>query len=195
MEDLGLDTAHYALQMADSQAIMYWDARIDAADVEFVLGGAPGVAQEPLPAVAELKRLKEDSSTNVDAVQSQAAATQMWLLDFNQCQPLLMDREVIDQAVKRFFDDDPYYARPLAATVSTDEGLWGLFSKRYLESSGNIIGADQECSVLPNDFIEKVVEVMRICLERKAQAAKRSDMYSEYEAATEKARPERQEQS
>ena len=57
VEDLRLDTSHCALQVADSLAILHWDARTDAADVEFILGGAPCLAQEPLPAVARLKRL------------------------------------------------------------------------------------------------------------------------------------------
>lgn len=39
-------------------AIMHWEVRIDAADVEFVLGGAPGLGHERLPTVAELKILK-----------------------------------------------------------------------------------------------------------------------------------------
>ncbi|KAL9068341.1 MAG: hypothetical protein Q9161_006264 [Pseudevernia consocians] len=155
VEDLRLDTSHYALQVADSLAIMHWDARIDAADVEFILDAAPCLAQEPLPAVARLKRLKENSSTIVDAVQSQAAATHMWLLNFNQCQPLPIDQEGVDQGVKRFFDNDPYYPCPLAATGITGEGLWELFANRYLENVGNYIGADQECRVLPNEFILK----------------------------------------
>lgn len=199
MEDLGLDTLDYALPMADALAIMHWKARIDAADVEFVLGGAPCLAQEPLPAVAELKKLKEGSSTYVDPVQSQAAATHMWLLDFNQCQPISMDENGVDQAVKRFFDNDPYYPRPLAATGSTDDWLWKSFARRYLETSGSIIGADQECRIecriLPYRFIEKVTQAMHIRLKRKAEAAKQSEVYSEYEAATEKATPETQEQS
>ncbi len=120
--------------MADALAIMHWEARIDAADVEFVLGGDPCRAQEPLPAVAKLKLSKEDSSTGVDAVQGQAAATHLWPLDFNQCQPLSMDQEGVDQAVKWFFDNDAYYPRVPAATGCTDEGLWETFAK-YLETS------------------------------------------------------------
>ena len=127
---------------------------------------------------AETFELKENSSTSVDAVQSQAAATHMWLLNSNQCQPLPIDQEGVDQGVKRFFDNDPYYPCPLAATGITGEGLWELFANRYLENVGNIIGADQECRVLPNDFISKVVEAMRIRWEGKAQAAKRWDVYS-----------------
>ncbi len=139
--------------MADALAIMHWEARIDAADAEFVLGGAPRLAQEPLPAVAKLKLLKEGSSTGVGAVQGQgqAAATHMWLLDFNQCQPLSMDQEGVDQAVKRFFDNDAYYPRPPAATGCTDEGLWETLAKylgRLVEASLALIRNAWSCPIV-----------------------------------------------
>ena len=40
MRHLRLDTASYALVMADALAVMHWGAHIDAANVEFVLGSA-----------------------------------------------------------------------------------------------------------------------------------------------------------
>ena len=95
-----------------------------------------------------------------------------------------MDENRVDQAVKRFFDNDLYYPRPLAAAGSTDERLWDLIAGRYLKTSESIVGADQECRILPKIFIDKVKEAMHIRLERKMEAAKRSDTYSEYEAAT-----------
>ena len=183
MEDLALDSSYYALQMADVLAIMHWEAQIDAADVEFVLGGPPCLARDPIPALEKLKQLEKDSTTGVDAVQSQAAATHMWLLDFNQCQPMSMDEEGVHQAVKRFFDNDPYYPRPSAIIGSTDERLWEVFAKRYLETSGSITGADKERRRLSFTFIEEVKESMRERLERKDKAAKRSDLYTQYEAS------------
>ena len=190
MEDLELDCSYYALQMADALAIMHWEAQIDAADVEFVLGGPPCLARDPLPALEKLKQLEKNSTTGVDAVQSQAAATHMWLLDFNQCQPISMDEEGVHQAVKRFFDNDPYYPRPSAIVGSTDERLWEAFAKRYMETSGSIIGADKDRRRLPITFIEEAKEAMRVRLERKDKAAKRSDLYTQYEASAKESTPE-----
>ena len=193
MEDLGLNIAEYAVAMADALAIMHWQAQIDAHGVQFVLGGAPCFAKEPLAAVAELKELKKGSSTHVNPLQSQAAATHMWMFDFNQCQPMSMDENGMDGAVKRFFDNGPYYPRPLAATGSADALLWLKFAKRYLSTSEGIIEANQESRIesriMPYRFIEKVTHAMHIRLGRKAEAAKtkQSEMYSEYEAASEKA--------
>lgn len=189
MEDLELDCSYYALQMADVLAIMHWEAQIDAADVEFVLGGPPCLARDPIPALEELKRLERDSTTGVDAVQPQAAATHMWLLDFNQCQPISMDEEGVSQAVKRFFDNDPYYPRPSTIIGSPDERLWEAFAKRYLETSGSIIGADKDRRRLPITFIEEAKEAMRVRLKRKDKAAKRSDLYTQYETSAKEGTP------
>lgn len=100
-----------------------------------------------------------------------------------------MDLDAVDQAVKRFFDDDPYYPRP-AARGSTDEGVGKHLQRGTWRLVEQFIAADQKCLHLPNRFIGKVVETMHIRLERIAEAAKRSDRYSEYQAATEKATPE-----
>ena len=129
MEDLELDSSYYAFQMADVLAIMHWEAQVDAADVEFVLGEPPCLTRDPIPALEELKQLERDSTMGVDTVQSKAAATHIWLLDFNQCQPMSMDEEGVHQAVKRFFDNDPYYPRSSAIIGSTDERLWDFFAK------------------------------------------------------------------
>lgn len=106
-----------------------------------------------------------------------------------------MDLKGVEQAVKRFFDNDPYYPLPLAATGSTDERLWKMFARRYLETNGSVTGADQNCWNLPHRFIDGVVEAMHICREREAEAARRPETYSEYEAPTEKGISETPEQS
>ena len=97
-----------------------------------------------------------------------------------------MNQEEVDQAVKRF-SDTIHITHTLAAMENTDEGLWETFATRYLEASGCIVGAGRECRALPSSFIAKVVEAMHIRPGRKAEAAKRSDMHSKYEAATEEA--------
>ena len=98
----------------------------------------------------------------MDAVQCQATTTHVWLLDSNQCKLISMDQQGVDQAVKRFVDNDPHSPRPFAATGSTDKGFRKMFARRYLETSGSIIGADQGYRALPNNFIGKVVET--ICM-------------------------------
>ena len=77
----------------------------------------------------------------------------------------------VDQAVKRFLDNDPYYPRP--ATESAGECLWLHFQQRYLAASRQILDGSQH-SDLPFLFIEKLKEAMTARLERK-------DIWSEFE--------------
>ena len=50
-------------------------------------------------------------------------ATHVCVLDFNQCQRISRVEERIDQAVKRFLDNNPYYPRPPASPNDPDLGL------------------------------------------------------------------------
>ncbi|MCJ1460362.1 hypothetical protein MMC28_010742 [Mycoblastus sanguinarius] len=181
MQGLGLDTETFAFAMAEALAVMHWEAKIDAADVEFVLGGAPCLTHDPLPMLRELQCLQDNSSTSLGTLGLEAAVTHIWLLDFNQCQPISMDDIGITQAVKRFFVNDPYYPRPLAPEGSYDEKLWQAFEGRYLEISGRLVRSEHRA--LPLLFIEKVAEEMLARNRRKAEAAKQSDKFSEVERA------------
>ena len=65
----------------------------------------------------------------------------------------------------------------------------GLFRKRYLETSGSVIGADKDRRRLSFTFIEEVKEATRVRLERKDKAAKRSDLYTQHEASAKEGTP------
>ena len=152
MQDLGLDTKGYAYTMAHALATMHWKVQIDAADVEFVLGGRPSLAHGPIP------------STAYDKV------THVWLLDFNQCQPMQMDQAGVDQAVKRFFDNDPYYPRPGQEDANEkDADLWQFFAHTYLAISAHLV--DGVNAQLPELFITKVQEGMVSKRKEKARRA------------------------
>lgn len=130
MEELSNDTGGLGLAMADALAIVHWKVKVDAADVEFVPGGSPAT-HESLRGFDLLEQLPQDSSTNRIKGQSEAATTCMWLLDFNQCQPISMDGDGIDRAVKRFLDNYPYYPRPDGFVESNDERLGNIRIKIF----------------------------------------------------------------
>ena len=180
MEEIGLDTKAFASAMAETLAILHWEARIDAADTEFVLGGAPCLTHKPLPKFEQLRHLTVDTSTDTTTPHhgTGAPGTHLWLLDFNQCQPIAMNEGGVDQAVKRFLDNDPYYPRP--ATGSGDESLWLHFQQRYIAASLKITDRSGH-SDLPLLFIEKLTNAMAARLEKKAEAARRPDLWSEFE--------------
>ena len=178
MEDIGLDTMAFASAMAETLALLHWEANIDAADIEFVLGGAPCLTHKPLPGLEQLRHLAVDTSTDTTGSGTSVPVTHMWLLDFNQCQTIPMNEIGVDQAVKRFLDNDPYYPRP--ATEGADERLWLHFQQRYIAASRKILDGSQY-SKLPFLFIEKLKRAMTARLEWKVEAARRSDVWSEFE--------------
>ena len=98
---------------------------------------------------------------------------------FNQCQPIAINEGGADQAVKRFLDNDPYYPRP--ATGSADDSLWLHFQQRYIVASRKITDGSGHCD-LPSLFIEKLQKAMTARLEKKAEAARRSDIWSDFES-------------
>ena len=154
VQDVGLDTRNYALAMAGALAVMHWEAKIDAADVEFVLGGPPCLTHVRPHCQLESKQRDRDQSTTSNLG---SKATYIWLLDFNQCQPLPMNAVGIDHAVKRFFDNDPYYPRPPADPASSDMEVWESFESQYLEVSRGII--EDEYQALPPLFVERIKTV------------------------------------
>ncbi|KAK5020226.1 hypothetical protein LTR60_000711 [Cryomyces antarcticus] len=145
MEALQLDVAGYARSMARALAVLHWDARVDAKDVEFVLGGRPADGSGQT-VVGTLPRHFEDR------------VTQVWLLDFNQCERISMDAAGVALAVKAFFLNDPYYPRPCAAAPA-DQRLWDGFRDAYLEMSVEVIGpdADDGLRALQVEFVDGVV--------------------------------------
>ena len=167
MEDLGLDIMEYAQRMADALAVMHWHAQIDADDVEFVLGGrlAPPVTSS-LPSAEELKTwlANTHSDTVSQQIYPQPPGNGLWLLDFNRCHEIDMDQTGVDQAVKAFCRNDPYYPRPLTRNVK-DEIVWRRFRDRYLETSAKVVGEDDEA--LPMLFITGVFKEMKVMLSRK----------------------------
>lgn len=171
MQDLQLDTTQYAVAMAEALAIMHWKVKIDAANVEFVLGGQPHPDRKAHYKYEQILGLRNPHSIPSE-VQSGVIRMHMWLLDFNQCQPIQMDVAGVDQAVKRFFDNDPYYPRPPVHPDSKDMELWEFFVDRYLVVSGRLVG-DKE-KELPSLFIKKVKTANDERLQKKVKAAQRS---------------------
>jgi Zinc finger protein len=166
MEVLDIDKLQLASSIAEALATLHWGAKIDARDVEFVLGMAP------------------QKDVGRDSIEKQAVC--VWVLDFNQCADISMDENGCVKAAEGFWDNDPYYPRPrysssnssetlnsvqssatngtsTTPTIVTDEELWEFFKERYLEFSGRIIEkvGVKEWQALPEIFIRKVIEMGR----------------------------------
>ena len=74
-----------------------------------------------------------------------------------------MDLDRFEAAVKAFFNNHPYYLRPLGDRPS-DQQLWIVFHDQYLSTSENL-GA----LVLAEMFIQKVIETREIQLKSRTR--------------------------
>ncbi|EFR01201.1 hypothetical protein MGYG_04203 [Nannizzia gypsea CBS 118893] len=128
------DLLTYSHLMAETLAILHWIGKTDANDVEFVL--APP---------------RNNSKSTV--ISNCLGEHTLWILDFDCCNDISLDSQGVDQAVRAFVKNDPFYPRP---TSSLD--LWSAFRLRYIETSNNILegAADKSLLELPVRFINAV---------------------------------------
>ena len=147
VEDLALDGSLYARIMAETLAVLYWKAHIDANDVEFVLAPPPS----PDHSVSSNEALAPQSITNSHALGEHV----LWLLDFDCCRHMPLDEKGVEQAVSAFCRNDPYYPRPRRGN-SKDQALWVFFKDRFLEASEGILEDGSPEARLPALWVELV---------------------------------------
>lgn len=162
-EELNLPVFDYASIMADALAIMHWQAEIDAADVEFVLGSSRKTPRQvicPLIAIAQLRYNTctrwHDRAINDYEPETTEAQQELWLPDFDCCSRIEMNDKSVEQAAVAFWGNDPYYPRPCAVD-SADFPLWEAFESRYLSTSEAILRRRGLEIMLARSFIERVV--------------------------------------
>ncbi|MCJ1281999.1 hypothetical protein MMC26_001322 [Xylographa opegraphella] len=153
MEELGLEILAFTNIMADALAVLHWEAKIDAEDVEFVLGSRPVAVYNEAPSADELQEMDWGTGT-IRKQNFQRRSVHMWVLDFNRCQPISMNEKGIKQAVRAFYLNDPYYPCP-GSDNPNDEAVWQRFSAHYLAASKRILG--DEDTKLPGMFVEMLV--------------------------------------
>ncbi|KAI1328522.1 zinc finger protein-domain-containing protein [Xylariaceae sp. FL0255] len=126
IEYFSLDPYTYAQRMAEALAFMHWCAQIDANDVEFVL--AP-----PSPRA-------QTQTTLFSAV---LGKHNLWILDFDCCRPMTMDKSGMEQAARAFWKNDPFYPRP-GKEQESDVNLWEHFKRAFLAASTEFIQLDDQ---------------------------------------------------
>ncbi|KIW83743.1 hypothetical protein Z517_02989 [Fonsecaea pedrosoi CBS 271.37] len=146
-EELGLNVMDYAHAMAETLAMMHWAAKIDANDVEFVLGGT--------------------QRTGIGEYTNDFFGTHgLWVLDFDCCRSMTMDDAGIEQAARAFLKNDPYFPRPVTRS-SSDSALWSEFRGRYLECSRPLLSLPSHLT-LPEKFLARVEGILEETLNRRS---------------------------
>ncbi|OHE93202.1 hypothetical protein CORC01_11519 [Colletotrichum orchidophilum] len=159
IDELGLDMVEIAKDMGEVLAVMHWEARTDARDVEFVLGSCAvsmrhvhnetNFRDMPKPA----RSIAPESEDIKDFTQR---ATTLWLLDFNQVRTISLDAAGVAVAIDAFKVNDPYFPRPLLSHPRAGQ-LWNAFATSYLDMSVNILGHGK----LPILFLKGVINMQR----------------------------------
>lgn len=162
IEDLDLDKSVLTTEMAIALAIIHWQAKVDAMDVEFVLGSSAATSFER----RRINTGDEDSDVqpppiDVPALHFNMRSTHFWVLDFDKATTIKFTANDVDKKlVPAFLGNDPYYPRP-----DVDEELWEEFSRVYLRASQVILENRKEESPeilnLPRRFLAKVAEMIK----------------------------------
>lgn len=139
MENLNLSPDTYATAMAEALAFLHWSAQVDAGDVEFVLA-------------------RPRSGTSHAFTSDVLGPHVLWVLDFDCCRDMGMNRDGIQQAARCFWRNDPYYPRPCNPSL-LGYNLWVLFKDRFLTASEEILDIEgrENDRHLPGLLIEEIV--------------------------------------
>ena len=125
---------------------LYWRAHIDANDVEFVL--APPRKSPTIPS--------QGYSAHYTTIESQTLGEHVvWILDFDCCTHMCMDKMDVEQAVVAFYKNDPFYPRPGRDDIK-DQAIWNEFKDRFLKASGAILGKGCPEAPLPALWVDLV---------------------------------------
>ncbi|OTB03430.1 hypothetical protein M426DRAFT_60512 [Hypoxylon sp. CI-4A] len=137
IEELGLDPFAYSEVMAHALAFMHWLAKVDANDVEFVLAPAEDEPQFRSQILGDHN---------------------MWILDFDCCRRIAMDRSGIERAAQSFLKNDPFYPHPSRSEKEEDRRLWQHFKATFLEASSMIIR--QAATDVPEHLPQLLVDMI-----------------------------------
>ncbi|KAB5527934.1 zinc finger protein-domain-containing protein [Coniochaeta sp. 2T2.1] len=187
MLDLKLPVNYYASAMGEALAVIHWQANVDGYDIEFVLGTDELPADSPeQPVRTRLTSVEAEGrapiisttaiplDTTVPAeIQERKLQASMWVLDFNLCnrwnewigwqQPDVL----VEQLVLAFFENDPYYPRPLMEG-ELEQSIWNSFHTSYLDKAIEILhaaGKDVRLRHLPGMFADACIARERAKIE------------------------------
>lgn len=169
---LGLPLKEYASAVADALAFMYWEVKIDAADVEYVLGRSRPAGTDNGMSSPSLLPAQNSQDQKLTSHAPQTAIHlgsrpfthsifgdhALWILDFDNCQPISMDMIGVRAAADKFWRNDPYYPTPDYRN-DDDKAIWIAFRERFLVTSKEILkDEDDEIRKLPMQLMVQVLE-------------------------------------
>ncbi|KAI1304360.1 hypothetical protein F5Y03DRAFT_406973 [Xylaria venustula] len=165
IQELGLNAIDLASSMGHALAVLHWHTGIDACDIEFVLGSSPQQEQavRGVLSLERVQQLPEGSSTFEQITHPSPNFKQrvisLWILDFDACTTIKFGKDGVAQAVKAFFDTEPYCPRPCPDDVFRSQ-LWTGF-EAYLRFSSIILKGTNKRLDLAELFIRGVEDYVK----------------------------------
>jgi hypothetical protein len=136
--DLGLDTEALACRIGSILAILYWGAKTDVRDVEFVLGSSTKTITAKSIPTKDLKPCTYTGPPTDEIEDFFYRVTELFVLHFNQVRRITIDDDGVVIAVEVWRLNDPYYPKPFRQTAA-ERHPWKAFVISYLAVSQEVI--------------------------------------------------------
>ncbi|RYP79017.1 hypothetical protein DL770_006762 [Monosporascus sp. CRB-9-2] len=164
MVELQLDVEEMASQMGKALAVMHWDARTDARDVEFALGSSTKKVPVSIKHYSELIGMEPRTFTGPESGRQEDffhRKTELWLLDFNQVRAITLDEAGVAQVVEAMTINDPYFPKPLQDNPVARR-VWNRFAESYLEVADVVLKEqDPKVRELPGIVLQRLIELQQ----------------------------------
>lgn len=150
MADIQLDAKAIAGRITTALAVMHWAAKTDARGVKFVLASSSEKISENYLG-RELQSFQHPIYTGPPSNVHNDFFTRtpdLWVLGFNQVQPITMDEAGVATAVQAYKFNDPYFPRPLRES-RIEKVVWNEFVEQYLGAAHIIIREEENTRLLP----------------------------------------------
>ena len=108
VQSLQLDAEEYAKSMAGALAVLHWHTKVDAMDIEFVLGSSP-TDNNAVRRALDLRKIESldpgtstyEPTTN-NSPNFKKRSISLWMIDFDACSTITLNDTGVCQAVKGF---------------------------------------------------------------------------------------------
>ncbi|KAI0880391.1 zinc finger protein-domain-containing protein [Annulohypoxylon maeteangense] len=156
MIDMGLDVDSMASRVGQALAVMHWAASVDAWGVQFVLGGS----SKPSPLrYLDIEEMEPSTYTGPKSRVIEhflCRRTVLWMLNFDQVQPITMDFAGVSQAVQAAVFGSVYLPKRYSRNA-TQKRVWDSFSDQYVKTSNIILQCeDRKSQQLPRSFLDQL---------------------------------------
>ncbi|KAI1443995.1 hypothetical protein F5Y02DRAFT_419510 [Annulohypoxylon stygium] len=159
MEEVGLDVDRIASAVGQALAVLHWAANVDGWGVQFVLGGS----SNPVPlSYLEIEEMVPSTYTGPKSRVIEhffRGKCMLWMLNFDQVQPITMDVAGVSRAVDAAVFGDIFLPKRYSRSP-LEKRAWDKFRDQYVETSNFILQyEDKKIQQLPHGFLDRINKI------------------------------------